>query len=136
MRRDDLQRLKEQKAHIHAEMLELNEGAESRNRAFTAEEDAKFDELAGEYRSLDDRVKRAEEIDLNDADVLKDRGLRDVVTFRSGDGARASSMPSSARRSEGRECRTARNTETRSGGSSRPPTRASSSRTISSSSGR
>jgi HK97 family phage major capsid protein len=59
-RRDDIRRLHEQRAHIHAEMRSLSETAEKDNRDLNAEESGQFDKMATEFEELEARARRAE----------------------------------------------------------------------------
>ena len=52
-RADDLKSLIEQRADLVQEMNDLTNTAETEKRAFTPEEDTKFDELEGKVKTLD-----------------------------------------------------------------------------------
>ncbi len=62
MRRDDILSLKEKRAHLHTEMIDLFAVAEGEEREFSAEEAEKYEKMEGEFRSLTDRWQRAEEL--------------------------------------------------------------------------
>ena len=59
-RADDLKSLIEQRADLVQEMNDLTNTAETEKRAFTPEEDAKFDELEGKVKTLDTTVEKME----------------------------------------------------------------------------
>lgn len=71
MRRDDIRRLTEQRKSVHAQMMQLNEGAEKEKRSFTAEETEQFDKLATEFEELHDREQRAVKLFMQDREVEK-----------------------------------------------------------------
>ena len=56
-RADDLKSLIEQRADLVQEMNDLTNTAETEKRAFTPEEDAKFDELEGKVKTLDTTIE-------------------------------------------------------------------------------
>lgn len=59
-RADDLKSLIEQRTDLVQEMNDLTNTAETEKRAFTPEEDAKFDELEGKVKTLDTTVEKME----------------------------------------------------------------------------
>ena len=59
-RADDLKSLIEQRADLVQEMNDLTNTAETEKRAFTPEEDAKFDELEGKVKTLDATIEKME----------------------------------------------------------------------------
>ena len=59
-RADDLKSLIEQRADLVQEMNDLTNTAETEKRAFTPEEDAKFDELEGKVKTLDTTIEKME----------------------------------------------------------------------------
>jgi HK97 family phage major capsid protein len=71
MRRDDVRRLAEQEAHLHAELLELNGNAEKEERNLTAEESERFDKMMGDIAELRSRRDRAEKLLVQDREVQK-----------------------------------------------------------------
>jgi HK97 family phage major capsid protein len=62
MRRDDILSLKEKRAHLHKEMIDLFAVAEGEEREFTAEETEKYDKMESEFRNLTERWQKAEEL--------------------------------------------------------------------------
>jgi HK97 family phage major capsid protein len=62
MRRDDILSLKEKRAHLHKEMIDLFAVAEGEEREFSAEETEQYEKMEGEFRSLTDRWQKAEEL--------------------------------------------------------------------------
>lgn len=71
MRRDDVLKLKEQRAHLHKEMVDKFAVAEGENREFTAEESQEYDKLEAEFRSLTTRWQKAEELFNEEKEVRK-----------------------------------------------------------------
>jgi HK97 family phage major capsid protein len=71
MRRDEILGLKEQRATVLNDMVELTNTAESENREFTAEEAEKYDKMEGEFRSLTQRWERAEDLYNREKEVRK-----------------------------------------------------------------
>src|SRR3954453_2150567 len=71
MRRDDVRRLAEQEAHLHAELLELNGNAEKEERNLTSEEAEKFDKMMGDIAELRDRRERADKLLVQDRERQK-----------------------------------------------------------------
>jgi HK97 family phage major capsid protein len=71
MRRDDILSLKEKRAHLHKEMIDLFAVAEGDQREFTAEEAEQYDKMEGEFRSLTKRWEQAEELYNRDKEVKK-----------------------------------------------------------------
>jgi HK97 family phage major capsid protein len=71
MRRDDILALKEKRAHLHKEMIDLFAVAEGDQREFTAEEAEQYDKMEGEFRSLTKRWEQAEELYNRDKEVKK-----------------------------------------------------------------
>src|SRR4051795_4980959 len=69
MRRDDIRRLHEQRAHLHAELRSLVDKAEKDERDLTAEEAAEFDRMQGEYEELEQRARRAEKMFVQEREV-------------------------------------------------------------------
>ena len=59
-RADDLKSLIEQRADLVQEMNDLTNTAETEKRAFTPEEDTKFDELEGKVKTLDTTIEKME----------------------------------------------------------------------------
>lgn len=59
-RADDLKSLIEQRTDLVQEMNDLTNTAETEKRAFTPEEDAKFDELEGKVKTLDTTIEKME----------------------------------------------------------------------------
>ena len=59
-RADDLKSLIEQRADLVQEMNDITNTAETEKRAFTPEEDAKFDELEGKVKTLDTTIEKME----------------------------------------------------------------------------
>lgn len=80
MRRDDILSLKEQRAHLHQEMLDKFAVAEGEGREFTAEESAEYDKMEGEFRSLTGRWQKAEELFNTEKEVK--RSLETPIEFR------------------------------------------------------
>lgn len=83
MRRDDIRRLHEQRAHLHAEMRRLLDTAEEGERDLSAEEAVEFDRMQVEYEELETRARRAEKIYMQERDVEK--ALATPVEMRVGD---------------------------------------------------
>jgi HK97 family phage major capsid protein len=71
MRRDDLRRLAEQEAHLHAEALKLNDDAEKEQRNLSADEQEKFDKMMTEIEDLRERRSRGEKLFLQEREVEK-----------------------------------------------------------------
>ncbi|MBA3402300.1 MAG: phage major capsid protein [Actinobacteria bacterium] len=71
MRRDDILSLKEKRAHLHKEMIDLFSVAEGEEREFSAEEAEKYEKMEGEFRSLTDRWTKAEDLYVQELDVKK-----------------------------------------------------------------
>jgi HK97 family phage major capsid protein len=71
MRRDEILGLKEQRATIHTEMVDLFGVAEGDNREFTAEEAEKYDKMETEFRSLTKRWEQAVELYNREQEVKK-----------------------------------------------------------------
>lgn len=71
MRRDDILSLKEKRAALHKEMVDLFGVAEGEQRDFTAEEAEKYDKMEAEFRSLTERWQKAEELYVQELDVKK-----------------------------------------------------------------
>lgn len=69
MRRDDVRRLAEQEASLHASLLELNGKAEKENRNLSAEEQQEFDRMIGEVDEIRERRSRAEKLLVQDREV-------------------------------------------------------------------
>lgn len=83
MRRDDILSLKEKRAHLHTEMIDLFAVAEGEEREFSAEEAEKYEKMEGEFRSLTDRWQKAEELFVQELDVKK--ALEQTIDLRIGD---------------------------------------------------
>jgi HK97 family phage major capsid protein len=83
MRRDDILALKEQRAHLHKEMVDLFGVAEGDQREFTAEENEKYDKMEGEFRSLTKRWEQAEELYNREKEVK--RSLETPIELRVSD---------------------------------------------------
>lgn len=71
MRRDDLRRLAEQEAHLHAELVQLNDLAEKEQRNLSADEQEKFDKMMTEVGDLRERRSRGEKLFLQEREVEK-----------------------------------------------------------------
>jgi len=71
MRRDDIRRLHEQRAHAHSEMTKLAEIAEKEDRDLTAEEQGNFDKMCTDFEELRSRAERAEKIFAQEREVEK-----------------------------------------------------------------
>ena len=74
MRRDDVIALKEERARLHKQMLDMFSEVETReeNRgAMTSEEKEKFDKMEAEFRALTKRSEKAEELLQQEEDVKK-----------------------------------------------------------------
>lgn len=84
MRRDDILALKEQRASLHKEMVDLFGAAEGEQREFTAEEAEKYDKMEGEFRSLTKRWEQAEELFNREKEVQ--RSLDTPIELRVQDG--------------------------------------------------
>jgi HK97 family phage major capsid protein len=69
MRRDDVRRLAEQEAGLHADLLELNGTAEKENRNLSAEEQEKFDKMMQDVSDVRERRSRAEKLLVQDREV-------------------------------------------------------------------
>jgi HK97 family phage major capsid protein len=69
MRRDDVRRLAEQQASLHADMLELNGATIKENRSFTAEESEKYDKMVKDFEELGEQRSRAEKLLVQDREV-------------------------------------------------------------------
>jgi len=79
-RAEDLKTLQEQRAELVQEMKDLTENAEIEQRAFTEEEEQKFDEAEKKIKSIDatiDRLERARDLRLN---VLSDEKKSQIKT--------------------------------------------------------
>jgi HK97 family phage major capsid protein len=74
MRRDDIRRLTEQRKSIHAQMHQLNEGAEKENRSLNSEETEQFDKMATEFEDLLERETRATKLFMQEREVEKTSG--------------------------------------------------------------
>lgn len=72
-RRDDIRALREKRAHLHADLIEMSEAAEKENRDLTAEERQKYDEIANDMEEIRSRVQRLERETVDGEDVQ--RGL-------------------------------------------------------------
>jgi HK97 family phage major capsid protein len=83
MRRDDILSLKEKRAHLHKEMVDLFAVAEGEEREFTAEEAEQYDKMEGEFRSLTDRWQKAEELYNSEKEVQ--RSLETPIELRVSD---------------------------------------------------
>jgi HK97 family phage major capsid protein len=84
MRRDDILSLKEQRATLHKEMVDLFGVAEGDGREFTAEEAQQYDKMEGEFRSLTERWQRAEQLFNEKKEV--EQSLNTPIEFRVADG--------------------------------------------------
>lgn len=74
-RAEDLKTLIEQRAEMVEEMKSITEKADTEKRAFSEDEDARFDELEGKVKSLDktiDKMDRARNMKLNVTNAEKD----------------------------------------------------------------
>jgi len=71
MRRDDVRRLAEQEASLHADLLELNGTAEKENRNLSAEEQEKFDKMMADVGEIRERRSRAEQLLVQDREVQR-----------------------------------------------------------------
>jgi HK97 family phage major capsid protein len=71
MRRDDVLRLKEQRAHLHKEMIDKFAVVEGEGREFNAEESQEYDKMEAEFRSLTTRWERAEQLFNEEKEVRK-----------------------------------------------------------------
>jgi HK97 family phage major capsid protein len=69
MRRDDVRRLAEQQASLHADMLELNGATIKENRSFSAEESEKYDKMVKDFEELGEQRSRAEKLLVQDREV-------------------------------------------------------------------
>jgi HK97 family phage major capsid protein len=83
MRRDDITALKEQRAKLHKDMLDLFAVAEGDEREFSAEESEQYDRMEGEFRSLTKRWEQAEELWHRDQQITK--SLNTPIDFAVGD---------------------------------------------------
>ena len=84
MRRDDILSLKEQRATLHKEMVDLFGVAEGDGREFTAEEAQQYDKMEGEFRSLTQRWQTAEQLFNEQKEV--EQSLNTPIEFRVADG--------------------------------------------------
>jgi HK97 family phage major capsid protein len=80
MRRDEILALKEQRADVHSQMVELFGVAEGENRDFTAEEAEKYDKMEGEFRSLTKRWEQSVELYNREQEVKK--SLETPIDYR------------------------------------------------------
>lgn len=67
-RAEDLKSLTEQRAELVQQMKDLTSAVETEQRAFSAEEDQKFDDLDKQVKSLDstiEKLERARDLKLN-----------------------------------------------------------------------
>lgn len=80
MRRDDILSLKEQRADLHKQMIDMFAATESEGREFTAEEAEKYDKIEGDFRSLTTRWQKAEELYNQEKEVK--RALETPVDMR------------------------------------------------------
>jgi len=71
MRRDDVRRLAEQEASLHADLLELNGVAEKEERNLSSDEQEKFDKMMADITDLRERRSRAEKLLVQDREVQK-----------------------------------------------------------------
>lgn len=69
MRRDDVRRLAEQEAGLHADLLELNGTAEKENRNLSSDEQEKFDKMMADVADIRERRSRAEKLLVQDREV-------------------------------------------------------------------
>lgn len=83
MRRDDILALKEQRAGLHKEMIELFGHAEGEQRDFSAEESEKYDKMEADFRSMTERLERAETLYKEQSEV--DRSLNTPLELRVAD---------------------------------------------------
>lgn len=84
MRRDDIVALKEDRARLHNEMLNLFSVAEGDKREFTAEESAQYDQMESEFRSQTERLRRAEQLLKEQEEV--ERSLNAPISLGLGEG--------------------------------------------------
>ena len=82
MRRDDIRRLHEQRAHTFAEMRKLSEAAEKDERDLTAEEQESYDKMCTEFEELEARARRGEKEFMLEREVEK--GLQTPIEKRIG----------------------------------------------------
>jgi HK97 family phage major capsid protein len=71
MRRDDIRRLHEQRAHLHAELVEMVGKAEGEDRALSGEETAEFRRMQDEFEEIGTRAQNAEKLYLQEREVEK-----------------------------------------------------------------
>jgi HK97 family phage major capsid protein len=74
MRRDEVRRLAEQEAHLHADILELNAAAEKEERNLSSEEQERFDKMMDGVTDLRERRTRAERL------LVQDREIQSTLT--------------------------------------------------------
>src|SRR4051794_35016399 len=83
MRRDDILSLKEKRAHLHKEMVDLFAVAQGDEREFTAEENEQYDKMEEEFRSLTKKWQTAEELFNQEKEVQ--RSLETPIELRVSD---------------------------------------------------
>jgi len=83
MRRDEIRRLHEQRAHLHAEAAAIVHTAEDEDRELTAEEQTEFDRIQDEYASTETRARNAEQLYMQEREVEK--ALNAPIETRIGD---------------------------------------------------
>src|SRR4029077_4129385 len=71
---EDVRRLAEQEAHLHADILELNAVAEKEERNLSTEEQERFDKMMGGVTDLRERRARAERL------LVQDREIQSTLT--------------------------------------------------------
>jgi HK97 family phage major capsid protein len=71
MRRDDILALKEKRAALHKEMVDLFGVAQGEEREFTAEESEKYDKMEEEFRSLTKHWQKSEELYNQEKEIKK-----------------------------------------------------------------
>lgn len=69
MRRDELRRLAEQEAQLHAELVQLNDLAEKEERNFSSDENEKFEKMMVDLGDLRERRSRGEKLFLQEREV-------------------------------------------------------------------
>lgn len=76
-RAEELKSLTEQRAGLVQQMKDMTAGAETEQRAFSPEEDARFEELDGQIKAMDstiEKMERARGLNLNAASTGKQEG--------------------------------------------------------------
>jgi HK97 family phage major capsid protein len=73
MRKDEPRRLAEEQAHLHAEMLALNDAAVQEKRKMTAEEREQYDKMVADFEALAETRAEAERL------IVQDREMQRVL---------------------------------------------------------